>query len=127
VYRLSWLPATVVFAFLLGAIPARSAEKPGGDADQVKPFKIAVEDAVLRDLKERLARTRFPDEIDGSGWDYGVDRKYVKELVAYWREKYDWRAQERQFNQFDQFVTTIDGLKIHFIHQRSKERMLCHS
>lgn len=116
-YRLRWLPATVVLALMLGALPARAA-----DEETVKPFKIAVEDAVLRDLKERLSRTRFPDQIEGSEWDYGVDRKYMNELVAYWRDKYDWRSQERQLNQFDQFVTTIDGLKIHFIHQRSKEK-----
>jgi pimeloyl-ACP methyl ester carboxylesterase len=90
------------------------------EADQVRPFTIRVEDAVLVDLRERLTRTRWPDALDGAGWDYGVELSYVKELVDYWRTKYDWREQERKLNQFRQFKTTIDGLDIHFIHQRSK-------
>jgi pimeloyl-ACP methyl ester carboxylesterase len=98
----------------------RAQEKPSDSV--IRPFKIAVDDAVLRDLKERLARTRFPDQVEGSGWDYGVDLKYMKSLVAYWRDTYDWRAHEKKFNEFDQFETTIDGLKIHFIHVRSKEK-----
>src|SRR5262249_37315215 len=53
---------------------------------------------------------------------YGVDLKYMKGLIAYWREKYDWKAHEREFNKFDQFMTKIDGLNIHFIHVRSKEK-----
>jgi pimeloyl-ACP methyl ester carboxylesterase len=83
-------------------------------------FKIHVADSVLSDLKERLARTRFPGEIANSNWDYGTNLAYLKELVAYWRDRYDWRAAERRLNQFDQFTTNIDGLDIHFVHQRSK-------
>ncbi len=74
----------------------------------------------LTDLKQRLARTRFPGEIAGSNWDYGTNLAYLKELVTYWRDTFDWRAAERRLNQFDQFTTSIDGLDIHFIHQRSK-------
>ena len=70
----------------------------------IVPFKIHVPDEVLRDLKERLARTRFPDEIEGSGWEYGADLRYMKELVAYWRDKFDWRKQERALNAFDQYT-----------------------
>jgi pimeloyl-ACP methyl ester carboxylesterase len=88
--------------------------------DAVVPFKINVPDSVLVDLKQRLARTRFPGDIPGSGWDYGTNLAYLKDLVAYWRDKYDWRAAERRLNQFDQFTTNIDGLDIHFIHQRSR-------
>ena len=95
-------------------------EKPGEAA--VKPFRIAVDDEVLRDLKARLARTRFPDQIEASGWDYGVDLQYMKDLVAHWRDKYDWRAQERKLNEIPQFLTEIDGLPIHFMHVRSKEK-----
>ena len=87
--------------------------------DAVVPFKIQVPDAVLADLKDRLARTRFPGEIPGAGWDYGTDLAYLKGLVGYWRTTFDWRAAERRLNQFSQFTTTIDGLDIHFIHQRS--------
>jgi epoxide hydrolase len=88
--------------------------------DAIVPFTIRVDDAVLTDLKQRLARTRFPGEITNSDWDYGTNLAYLKELVAYWRDRYDWRAAERRLNQFDQFKTNIDGLDVHFIHQRSK-------
>lgn len=85
----------------------------------IRPFTIAVPDSAIADLQRRLAATRFPDQIPGTGWDYGTDTAYLKELVEYWREDFDWRAQERALNAFDQFVTTIDGVDIHFIHQRS--------
>src|SRR5262249_27804121 len=90
-----------------------------GKGDVVVPFKIHVPDSVLRDLKERLARARFPDEIEGQGWEYGVSLAYMKDLVAYWRNTFDWRKQEARLNQFDQFMTNIDGLDVHFVHQRS--------
>ena len=57
----------------------------------------------------------------GTDWVYGTDVDYLRQLVAYWREEYDWREQERQLNRFDQYKTRIDGLDIHFIHQRSPE------
>jgi pimeloyl-ACP methyl ester carboxylesterase len=90
-------------------------------AEGVVPFTIQVPDAVLADLKTRLAQARFADEISDANWDYGTNLAYLKSLVDYWRDKYDWRARERQLNQFDQFKTTIDGVDIHFIHQRSKQ------
>jgi pimeloyl-ACP methyl ester carboxylesterase len=89
-------------------------------AGAVVPFKIQVPDAVLSDLKQRLSRARFGDEMPGSGWDYGTNVSYLRTLVAYWRDHFDWRAQEKRLNQFDQFKTTLDGVSIHFIHQRSK-------
>ncbi len=89
-------------------------------SDAMRPFKINVNDAVLEDLRERLARSRFPDQIDGTGWDYGVDLKYMKDLVEYWRTRYDWREHERRLNQLPQYITNIDGLDIHFVHVRSK-------
>jgi microsomal epoxide hydrolase len=88
--------------------------------DAVIPYKIQVPDSVLSDLKTRLARTRFPDQLKNVGWDYGTDPAYLRSLVEYWRDRFDWRAQERRLNQFDQFTTIIDGLRIHFIHQKSK-------
>ena len=101
------------------AIAAATGAGRAQQSDAVVPFKIQVADAVLADLKDRLARTRFPAEIPGAGWDYGTDLTYLKELVAYWRTRFDWRAAERRLNQFSQFTTNIDGLDIHFIHQRS--------
>src|SRR5262245_60596632 len=90
--------------------------------EKITPFKIAVDDKVLRDLNERLARTRWPDQIDGTEWEYGVPVAYMKELVEYWQKKYDWRTHEKNLNSFDQFITTLDGLDIHFIHVKSKEK-----
>jgi pimeloyl-ACP methyl ester carboxylesterase len=85
----------------------------------VVPFKIDVPEAVLTDLKERLARTRFPDEIEKSDWDYGTNLTYLKDLVTYWRTTFDWREQERRLNRMPQFKTTIDGIDLHFVHQRA--------
>ena len=85
----------------------------------VVPFSIQVPDAVLTDLEERLSEVRFPDEITDAGWEYGANLSYIQELVDYWRHEYDWRTEEQRLNQLDQFKTTIDGLDIHFIHQRS--------
>ncbi len=85
------------------------------------PFEIKIDDSVLEDLQTRLSMARFPDQLEGAGWDYGMELGYLKELVAYWRDDFDWRAQEAKLNAFDQFTTEIDGLNIHFIHQRSKE------
>ena len=108
---------------LAAAIPAaRLGPQPGAStraSDAVVPFRINVPDAVLTDLKERLARTRFPSEIEGTGWDYGTNLAYLKELVGYWRTTYNWRDEERRLNQLPQFKTTIDGVDIHFVHQRS--------
>ena len=82
----------------------------------VTPFEVHVADAVLDDLKDRLGRTRWPDEIPGAGWDYGSNLDYIKELVEYWRTGFDWRAQEAYLNSFPQFRTQVDGMGIHFYH-----------
>jgi len=86
----------------------------------VRPFTIAVEDSVLEDLQQRLADTRWPDEIPNTGWDYGSNLGYLKELVEYWRTKFDWRAQEAKLNIFNHFKSEVDGLDIHFIHENGK-------
>jgi pimeloyl-ACP methyl ester carboxylesterase len=88
---------------------------------RIQPFTIDVPDAVLSDLHERLERTRFPEQIPGAGWDYGTELGYLRELVAYWRDNYDWRKQEARLNELDNFVTEIDGQRIHFVHARSPE------
>jgi pimeloyl-ACP methyl ester carboxylesterase len=85
-----------------------------------EPFRIHVSDADLADLKQRLARTRFPAEMPGSGWSYGTDLAYAKELVAYWRDRYDWRAHEASFNRLNQIRAEVGGLRIHAIHERGK-------
>ncbi len=98
---------------------AAPSESNQGD-DALRPFTLRIPESVLRDLRDRLARTRWPDELDGAGWDYGVPLATVKALVEHWRTKYDWRAQERKLNSLPQFTTTIDGLDLHFVHLRSK-------
>ena len=87
---------------------------------KVRPFTIAVENSVLDDLRQRLADTRWPDEIPNTGWDYGSNLAYIKELVDYWRTDFDWRAQEAKLNAFNHFKSEVDGLDIHFIHEKGK-------
>jgi epoxide hydrolase len=86
---------------------------------EISPFRIDVPQADLDDLRGRLARTRWPDELPGAGWDYGIPLEYTRELAEYWRTGYDWRVHEARLNDFDQFTTTIDGQRIHFLHIRS--------
>lgn len=88
---------------------------------QIQPFKINIPQADLGDLQERLARTRWPNELPGLGWSRGVPLAYLKELAAYWRTGYDWRKHEARLNEFPQFTTEIDGQNIHFLHVRSPE------
>ena len=88
-------------------------------SDDIRPFRVEVSDADIDDLHDRLARTRWPDQIPGSGWGYGTDRAYLQDLCEYWRTTFDWRAQEARFNQWPNFLTEIDGQQIHFIHARS--------
>jgi microsomal epoxide hydrolase len=86
---------------------------------EILPFRIDVPQADLDDLRDRLARTRWPDQLPGVGWDYGIPLDYVRELATYWRDGYDWRVHEARLNGFGQFVTTIDGARVHFLHVRS--------
>jgi hypothetical protein len=90
--------------------------------EEVRPFRIEVPEADLDDLRERLARTRWPDELPDVGWSYGVPLGYVKEMAEYWRTGYDWRTHEARLNAFPQFTTTVDGTNVHFIHVRSPEQ-----
>jgi microsomal epoxide hydrolase len=85
---------------------------------QVRPFSVHVSDAVLADLRERLARTRWPDEAPGSGWRHGTDLTYLRGLCEYWRDRYDWRAHEARLNAFPQFTVPLAGIDLHFIHAR---------
>ena len=101
------------------------------DASQeIRPFRIQIPQADLDDLADRLARTRWANELplDTSrpqqglvppGWEYGVPVAYVKGLVDHWQHKYDWRSWEARLNEIPQFTTTIDGQQIHFLHLRS--------
>ncbi|NDL60718.1 epoxide hydrolase family protein [Phytoactinopolyspora mesophila] len=87
----------------------------------IERFRIDIPQADVDDLRERLARTRWPSDIAGAGWSRGVPVDYLKDLVEYWRTTFDWRAQEAKLNAFDQYTTEIDGHDIHFVHVRSPE------
>src|SRR3712207_4354359 len=88
---------------------------------EIRPFRVEIPQAALSDLRQRLARTRFPDEIPGVGWSRGAALDYLKGLAEYWANGFDWRKQEAKLNEFPQFITTIDGQDIHFLHVRSPE------
>jgi epoxide hydrolase len=87
----------------------------------IRPFRIDIPQADLDDLRERLHRTRWPDELPGGGWTRGVPLDYLKDLAAYWADGYDWRKHEARLNELPQFTTTIDGANIHLLHVRSPE------
>ena len=83
----------------------------------VKPFRIHISDEILSDLRERLKRTRWPDEIPDAGWTYGTNLAYLKTLVTYWRDQFDWREQEIKLNRFRQYVVPLAGIDLHFVHE----------
>ncbi|WP_027502334.1 epoxide hydrolase family protein [Rhodococcus sp. UNC363MFTsu5.1] len=87
----------------------------------ISPYRIDIPQSALDDLRDRLARTRWPDELDDAGWDYGIPLGRMGELADYWRDGYDWRAHEAVLNRHPQFVTEIDGATMHFLHVRSPE------
>ena len=89
------------------------------DEVAVHPFRIVVSDEVLDDLRRRLAQTRWPEAEPVDDWSQGAPLAWIRDMCNYWGNEYDWRAREALLNRFDQFVTTIDGLDIHFVHQRS--------
>jgi len=87
----------------------------------IEPFRIAVPDEVLADLRARLDRARIPASLPGTGWSQGTDPEYLRELCTYWRDRFDWRAAEARLNEHEHYRTTIDDLRIHFLHVRSRE------
>jgi pimeloyl-ACP methyl ester carboxylesterase len=84
----------------------------------LEPFHIAVPDDVLEDLHSRLLRARLPPDAGATGWDDGTEPSYLKNLIAYWRTEYQWRAQERELNRFRHLRATVDGTRLHLIHER---------
>jgi microsomal epoxide hydrolase len=81
-----------------------------------RPFTLAVDQAEIDELMARLARTRFPDRTPGADWAYGTDPDYMRELVAYWRDGFDWRAEEAVLNAVPQFKVALDGIDLHYLH-----------
>jgi epoxide hydrolase len=89
--------------------------------EEIRPFRIEIQGADLDDLRDRLTRTRWPDELPDVGDSYGVPLDHIQELAEYWRTGYDWRTWEARLDAYPQFTTTIDGQNIHFLHVRSSE------
>ncbi len=100
-----------------GCRPDVKAEHNAG----MEPFRVDVADAVLDDLRERLARTRLPNQIEGIGWAQGTERGYLAALLDHWRDGYDWRATEARLNAVEQWVTEVDGQRFHLLHARSAD------
>lgn len=88
----------------------------------IETFKINIPQSELDDLNERIKKVRWPDEIKNSGWKYGTNLSYIKELADYWHKEFDWRVIEKQINSFPNFITEIDDNKIHFLHIKSKNK-----
>lgn len=86
----------------------------------IQPFRIHISDQALQDLQQRLHQTRYP-ELPDAGWERGAPLSYVRELADYWRDEFDWRQQEARLNEFPQYLTSIDGQQIHFLHIKSTE------
>lgn len=86
----------------------------------IKPFKVKIPEEILVDLRERLQKTRWPDEVKEVGWAQGTDLSYLMELVDYWLHQYNWRAQEERLNSFPQFMAEVDNRKVHFVHVKGK-------
>jgi pimeloyl-ACP methyl ester carboxylesterase len=86
----------------------------------VEPFAIAIDDSVLADLRTRIRRTRWPSTAPGAPWEQGADLDYLRDVLAYWADDFDWRARERELNGFAHFRTEADGVLIHFIHERAR-------
>ncbi len=85
-----------------------------------QPFQLHVPDSAIADLRERLARTRFPDQAPGEPWAYGTNVAYLKQLIDYWKGSFDWRAQERRLNEFPQFKVALHGIDLHYLHVSGK-------
>ena len=95
-------------------------KKANAVSEEVSEFGINVAPEVLKDLGQRLKNTRWSYQVDGTKWDAGTDLDYLKELVAYWQDTYDWRKHETALNRFAHFKTKVDDIGIHFIHERGK-------
>ena len=96
-------------------------------SDSVRPFTVVIPDSDLEDLRARLRNTRWGDAEVVDDWSQGVPFAYVREVAEYWAEEYDWRARETLLNRFDQFVTEIDGIDIHFLHCARRTTTRCRS
>lgn len=88
----------------------------------IKDFNINISDEILKDLRYRLIHTRWPDQYNNADWKYGTEQNYLKSLISYWIEEYDWRKHEKELNFFHHYKSNINGIDIHFIHEHGKGR-----
>lgn len=86
---------------------------------RIEPFSIGIDEEVLSDLRARIRKTRWPDRAPGLAWEQGTDLEYLRQVLAYWADEFDWRAQERELNAFRQFRAELGGVHIHFVHERA--------
>ncbi len=93
---------------------------PANASIDIRPFTVHVSDDVLDDLHLRLSRARWPDDVTVNDWTLGVPLLYMQGLIAYWRTIFNWRAQERYINSFANYRATVNGLGVHFIHERGR-------
>jgi pimeloyl-ACP methyl ester carboxylesterase len=91
-----------------------------GSGPPVEPFTIHVAEEVLADLRARVRNTRWPDEAPGAPWEQGTDLRYLRRLLAYWADGFDWRARERELNCFAHFRAELDDVPIHLVHERAR-------
>lgn len=87
----------------------------------MRPFRLAIEQDPIEDLKQRLARTRLPDEPPLEPWSTGTSLAYLRDLLGYWKDKFDWRAQEARINRLRQYTLPIGGIDVHFIHEPARD------
>jgi pimeloyl-ACP methyl ester carboxylesterase len=86
----------------------------------ITAFSIKIEAEILSDLRARIRNTRWPDRAPGTAWEQGTDLEYLRQLLAYWADGFDWHARERELNAADQFRADLDGIHIHFVHERAR-------
>src|SRR5260370_42306668 len=91
----------------------------------ISAFWIHIEAEILSDLRERIRKTRWPDQTPSAAWERGTDLEYLRQLLEYWAGEFDWQAQERELNAATQFRVELDGVHIHFVHERANPWTLC--
>lgn len=97
-----------------------SIPNPERSSPNIEPFSIRIDEQVLYDLRERILNTRWPAKAPGAAWEQGADLEYLRDVLDYWANEFDWRAQERELNRFDHFHVQLDGVHIHFVHERAR-------
>jgi pimeloyl-ACP methyl ester carboxylesterase len=121
----TWTPVAALVALLIGGTimtPQAHAKARGDAGADIRPFRVHFPDEALADLKRRVLATRWPEQETVADHSQGVPLAMIRELAHHWATDYDWRKAEAKLNALPQFVTTIDGLDIHFIHVRSREK-----